>query len=129
MIKSVEDLAHIDKDGSVVYPLGPCSAWPQARNVIAPGAEINYRKYDESRPVIKHQKVKATAAQMVSSLMSTAKQAITTGNLSQVERDIRFETCKHCPSFIPDGERCAECGCFMSAKTYIRGAECPLGKW
>lgn len=39
----------------------------------------------------------------------------------------RFSICETCPSLVEN--RCKECGCFMSAKTHIASASCPLNKW
>jgi len=33
-------------------------------------------------------------------------------------------TCEHYAMFI-----CKQCGCFMPAKTRLKGAECPIHKW
>lgn len=41
----------------------------------------------------------------------------------------RFEICKSCPELIKVTKICKKCGCFMTAKTKIQGAVCPLGKW
>jgi hypothetical protein len=32
--------------------------------------------------------------------------------------------CEHYAMFI-----CKQCGCFMPAKTRLKGAQCPIGKW
>lgn len=41
---------------------------------------------------------------------------------------IRIETCKTCPELNRLG-MCRQCGCFMPAKTRIKSASCPIGKW
>lgn len=41
----------------------------------------------------------------------------------------RLAICEKCPSLIKQSKRCAECGCFVSAKTQFEFEECPLGKW
>lgn len=41
----------------------------------------------------------------------------------------RLEICKQCPKFIKATTQCTECGCFMFAKTKLKAAKCPLGKW
>jgi hypothetical protein len=41
----------------------------------------------------------------------------------------RLNICKHCPDFINLTKQCKKCGCFMAAKTKIKHATCPLGKW
>lgn len=52
-------------------------------------------------------------------------------NLGRVQDVIaaeRYAICKECPMLLPTGN-CKECGCFMSAKTKLPNAECPLHKW
>lgn len=41
----------------------------------------------------------------------------------------RFSICQSCPELIKLTHQCKKCGCFMSAKTKIEKATCPLGKW
>ena len=41
----------------------------------------------------------------------------------------RYEICKQCPEFISLTTQCKRCGCFMSAKTKMEAAKCPIGKW
>ena len=41
----------------------------------------------------------------------------------------RLEICEKCPSLIKPSKRCAECGCFVSAKVQFEFEECPLEKW
>jgi hypothetical protein len=44
-------------------------------------------------------------------------------------RDFRYDICKSCDRLINVTKTCKECGCFMSAKTWMKHASCPLGKW
>lgn len=39
----------------------------------------------------------------------------------------RLQICSMCPDF--DGSKCSHCGCFMSIKTKLSAATCPLGHW
>ena len=39
----------------------------------------------------------------------------------------RLRTCQGCPSLR--GDRCVECGCWMTVKAHIAAMRCPLGKW
>lgn len=39
----------------------------------------------------------------------------------------RMEICKACPNLKLNF--CKECGCFMPAKTKLKWASCPIGKW
>jgi hypothetical protein len=41
----------------------------------------------------------------------------------------RYSICKSCPELIKLTTQCKKCGCFMSAKTKLQKATCPLGKW
>lgn len=41
----------------------------------------------------------------------------------------RFSICKSCPELIKLTTQCKKCGCFMTAKTKLKQASCPLGKW
>lgn len=41
----------------------------------------------------------------------------------------RLEICKECPALFKPTYQCKECGCFMTAKTKLKLAKCPLGKW
>jgi hypothetical protein len=45
------------------------------------------------------------------------------------QREERYDICKQCPHYISITTSCTQCGCFMAAKTYLAGAECPIGKW
>lgn len=41
----------------------------------------------------------------------------------------RFDICLACPELIQITKQCKQCGCFMSAKTKLESAKCPIGKW
>ena len=47
---------------------------------------------------------------------------------SKDEANKRLSVCYKCPSFTK-AKTCKECGCFMVAKTKLKEATCPLGKW
>ena len=40
----------------------------------------------------------------------------------------RLAVCLECPR-LTKTKNCRECGCFMVAKTKLKDATCPLGKW
>lgn len=104
------------------YPSGPCSAWPQERNVKL--LDIAHKREQPG--------VKASKADMAKGLIRTAGQAMRHGRVSAEIRNERYETCKACPAFNSDSKRCSECGCFMEAKTWVGGDKnllCPLKKW
>jgi hypothetical protein len=49
-----------------------------------------------------------------------------------IEEDLakeRFSICKVCPELIKLTTQCKKCGCFMAAKTKLKTASCPIGKW
>lgn len=39
----------------------------------------------------------------------------------------RLQVCQGCPSLR--GDRCVECGCYMTVKAHIAAMRCPLSKW
>jgi hypothetical protein len=41
----------------------------------------------------------------------------------------RYSLCLECPELIELTKQCKKCGCFMAAKTKLKSATCPLGKW
>lgn len=133
MITSVADLACVNRDGSLVYPKGPCCAWPQERNYDIPVDPTNGQPLIDfaSREILGEdgQEIKATMTDMAIGAMRTTVQIMRKGKLDQESRDARYSKCLDCPSFIKSSKRCAECGCFMQAKTWVAGATCPLGKW
>jgi hypothetical protein len=52
-------------------------------------------------------------------------------NIEKVETIIakeRMDICNACPELLPTGN-CKKCGCFMSLKTKLPHAFCPLNKW
>lgn len=45
----------------------------------------------------------------------------------QIAND-RYKICNDCP-FFSITKQCKKCGCFMAAKTKLKSAQCPIGKW
>ena len=45
------------------------------------------------------------------------------------ESNNRMSICSSCPHMIKATVQCAKCGCFMKAKTKLKSAKCPIGKW
>jgi len=41
----------------------------------------------------------------------------------------RLDICNECPFLGKRTKRCGQCGCFMTLKTTLLQATCPLGKW
>jgi hypothetical protein len=113
-----------------VYPQGPCSAWPEERNIDLHRRIKAHGKKDLAKGHATE--AKAGAGKMAGGLLRTAGQAMRHGKVSEVIRNERYETCKACPAFIEGSKRCSECGCFMEAKTWVGGDPnmlCPLKKW
>lgn len=44
-------------------------------------------------------------------------------------RTERLDTCNQCEQLIRSTNQCSKCGCFVSAKTWLASASCPLKKW
>jgi hypothetical protein len=49
--------------------------------------------------------------------------------VSEEEKNKRLDLCKSCPELIKLTTQCKKCGCFMSLKTKLAVAVCPIGKW
>lgn len=49
--------------------------------------------------------------------------------VSEEDANSRYSLCQACPKFNNGVKTCQECGCFMPAKTRLKGATCPVGKW
>lgn len=48
--------------------------------------------------------------------------------VSDEQKEIRYSICEECPH-LTLAKTCTKCGCFMSAKTKLLHASCPIGKW
>ena len=73
------------------------------------------------------QKLKGLSETMTDSIGQIAK-----GKPVFVESSLqskRLAICNSCPEFIQGTSQCKKCGCFMSAKTRLKMASCPIGKW
>jgi hypothetical protein len=44
-------------------------------------------------------------------------------------RESRLNLCLACDHLFKSTNTCKKCGCFMNAKTWIKGATCPVNKW
>jgi hypothetical protein len=44
-------------------------------------------------------------------------------------RESRWNICNNCDELFKLTNNCKQCGCFMTAKTWLKSAKCPLGKW
>ena len=52
-----------------------------------------------------------------------------TKNADKDVSDLRMEICSACPELIRLTKQCKKCGCFMTVKTRLEAAKCPIGKW
>lgn len=52
-----------------------------------------------------------------------------TKSAEELEAERRLSICKACPELIQVTSQCKKCGCFMSIKTKLDAAKCPIGKW
>jgi len=48
---------------------------------------------------------------------------------SEEVANFRYNTCLSCPELIKLTKQCKQCGCFMTIKTKLQAATCPLEKW
>jgi hypothetical protein len=44
-------------------------------------------------------------------------------------KQFRMDICKGCEHFRKTNQTCRKCGCFMSLKTTLKAAKCPVDKW
>jgi hypothetical protein len=49
-------------------------------------------------------------------------------SLTAEEAEKRLAVCQACEFYV-DNTRCSKCGCYMATKTYLKAANCPVGKW
>lgn len=49
--------------------------------------------------------------------------------VSSATQQSRMQICDSCEDFNSKTTQCRKCGCFMSAKTRLKTASCPVGKW
>ena len=51
------------------------------------------------------------------------------GRVAEEQQVERMAICNKCPFLIKATKTCVKCGCFMTEKTKLPNAECPLHKW
>jgi hypothetical protein len=61
--------------------------------------------------------------------MQAAKKKIASFMATSATQSERMDACRECESFRAATKQCEKCGCFMEAKTWIKDAKCPAGKW
>ena len=67
------------------------------------------------------------AANLASSMVTFAASGFAV--VDDAEKSRRLAACQDCDRFDSAQERCRECGCFASIKTWLATSSCPLGKW
>ena len=88
--------------------------------------EERTRKARESMdPEVVKQRIEAGPAAMARSLLKTAGDLASGGITDPKER---LSICNTCP-FKGDDGRCGKCGCVLAAKTRVKKASCPIGRW
>ena len=68
------------------------------------------------------------AASPVDMLKGVAKGAVDLATGGVTDPKDRLAICSTCP-FKSDNGRCGKCGCVLAAKTRVKKATCPIGKW
>lgn len=51
------------------------------------------------------------------------------GKVSDEIQQERMAICEQCPFLMKISKTCRKCGCFMTAKTTLSAAFCPIDKW
>lgn len=61
----------------------------------------------------------------IDAVKDTLKGDFSDGDISRE----RYSICQGCEFFKHATFTCGKCGCFMPAKTKLKNADCPVGKW
>jgi hypothetical protein len=90
----------------------------------------------EEQELIKQQKKQEDEYVINNSITDEDAQSVTPFDLlnsnnytSKDVRNQRYDICKSCERFLNPIKMCRECGCNMPLKTWLKDAECPIGKW
>lgn len=51
------------------------------------------------------------------------------GQIKVIDAYERIKICQQCDKYLSTAKICRVCKCFMPAKTRIKQAKCPIGKW
>lgn len=63
-------------------------------------------------------------------LVRTKAQEVIDNSIADTElQEHRYKICTSCSNFLQTTNQCRLCGCFMKAKTNLKGAKCPIMKW
>ena len=74
-------------------------------------------------------KLAARTKEVAEQAAAAAAAAFEEIKVTDEQREERYAMCRACEHFLSTTTSCTKCGCFMAAKTYLSGAECPIGKW
>lgn len=77
----------------------------------------------------KYPSMSSMAKDLSNSVVTALRHAVRSGELLTSEQDVRkrIDLCNKCD--YKSGMRCLKCGCFISLKTAVLTAECPIKKW
>jgi len=69
------------------------------------------------------------AKDLASTALNAMRMAIRNGDILAQEDIVkkRITACNTCDNKL--GVRCTKCGCYISLKTAVAAATCPIGKW
>lgn len=69
--------------------------------------------------------------EMAKNLAKATTQHVKSGfnEVSQEVQKERMDTCLDCEYYVPQQDRCSQCGCYLSRKTKWKTSTCPIGKW
>lgn len=77
-----------------------------------------------------------SVVQMAANLGTTfyyAASSMVAGNhqvlATEEETKRRLDICMQCDHYVLEQSRCMKCGCYMTAKTKVQAAKCPVNKW
>lgn len=65
----------------------------------------------------------------IETLKTAKNNAIKAVFVEETTSKTRFDICASCEFLIKTTNSCKKCGCFMIAKTKLKNARCPIGKW
>lgn len=129
MYTGFHDFCYIEKDGTVIPPLGPCSIWPKERGMLSNEYTKRIIDGEVKGHIMQDPQLRANLGDMAKGLVDSGIKFITEGYGDPELSKSRYEACEKCPFFIRSSKLCSECGCYMPAKTKLKAATCPKGIW
>jgi len=127
-------LQTLDTDLEIIQKMSTGLTYEQAR--FTPEEQQTILKVDyfleqEKETIHKFPSIFQQARNLATEMWKTGKNAAK-GLPVLVPAEVGFErlsTCEGCDKLDKSSYRCAECGCFMKAKSQLASATCPLNKW